>query len=156
LSTPKSLQDTFAPRATCFGCGPANERGLRIKSFPQGDDVVADWQAEPWHEAFPGCLNGGITGALFDCHSNWCAIHHRMQTHHLKAAPAMVTAEFSVKLRRPIPTRDPVHLVARVIKTDGDKIAVEARLEAGGKVCATSSGTFVAVEPGHPAYHRWD
>jgi len=32
---------------------------------------------------------------------------------------------------------------------------VEAELHAGGKVCATSSGLFVAVKPGHPAYHRW-
>ena len=32
---------------------------------------------------------------------------------------------------------------------------LEASLTAGGKVCATLSGTFVAVKPGHPAYHRW-
>jgi len=28
-------------------------------------------------------------------------------------------------------------------------------LIAHGKVCATCHGTFVAVKPGHPAYHRW-
>jgi hypothetical protein len=32
---------------------------------------------------------------------------------------------------------------------------VSAELIAGGKVCATSTGLFVAVKPGHPAYHRW-
>jgi len=29
-------------------------------------------------------------------------------------------------------------------------------MEANGKVCATGSGLFVAVEDGHPAYHRWN
>ena len=59
-----SLQDRFAPNNACFGCGPANAKGLRIKSFVQGDVVVAEWRAEKHHEAFPGMLNGGITGAL--------------------------------------------------------------------------------------------
>ena len=36
----KSLQDTYAPTSICFGCGPANEKGLRIKSFVDGDTVV--------------------------------------------------------------------------------------------------------------------
>ena len=69
-----SLQDRYAPANRCFGCGPANEKGLRIKSFPQGDEVVAEFRAEPHHEAFPGAVNGGILGALLDCHSNWAAI----------------------------------------------------------------------------------
>ena len=28
---------------------------------------------EPHHLAFEGVLNGGICGALLDCHSNWTA-----------------------------------------------------------------------------------
>jgi hypothetical protein len=34
---------------------------------------------EAHHEAFPGMLNGGIAGALLDCHSNWTAAHHLMK-----------------------------------------------------------------------------
>ena len=36
-----------------------------------------------------------------------------------------------------------------------DRVRVELKLEAAGKVCATGSGLFVAVKEGHPAYHRW-
>ena len=39
--TGNSLQDTYAPESICFGCGPANTQGLRIKSFVQGNEVVA-------------------------------------------------------------------------------------------------------------------
>ena len=60
MPEPKGLQETYAPESTCFGCGPANRLGLRIRSHAAGDLVVADWQPEPQHEAFPGVLNGGI------------------------------------------------------------------------------------------------
>ena len=29
----KSVQETWAPNNICFGCGPSNEKGLRIRSF---------------------------------------------------------------------------------------------------------------------------
>src|SRR5688572_27719003 len=67
------LQEKYAPQNACFGCGPANAKGLHVRSFPKGEIVVAEWKAEPHHEAFPGVLNGGIIGALLDCHSNWTA-----------------------------------------------------------------------------------
>lgn len=155
MTAPKSLQEQYAPSSICFGCGPSNARGLRIRSFAEGDAVVCDWTPEPHHEAFPGMLNGGITGALLDCHSNWTAAFHLMRQGGLAEIPSCVTAEYAVKLRRPIPTNGPVHLVARVVESSADRATVEATLEAGGKVCATCRGLFVAVQPGHPAYHRW-
>jgi len=77
--TALSLQDRYSPNGRCFGCGPANERGLRIKSRACGDHTEATWQPEPHHEAFPGMLSGGITGTLLDCHSNWTAAWHLMR-----------------------------------------------------------------------------
>lgn len=150
-----SLQQRYAPLNRCFGCGPANDKGLRIQSFPEGDAVVAEWLPQPHHEAFPGMLNGGICGALLDCHSNWTAAWHLMQTRQEPTPPCTVTAEFAVKLRRPTPMDAPVHLLARVAESSGDRVVVEAELTAGGKVTATCRGVFVAVGPGHPAYHRW-
>ena len=41
----QSLQEQYAPNNACFGCGPANPKGLHIRSFAEGDEVVADWQA---------------------------------------------------------------------------------------------------------------
>lgn len=156
----KSLQDTYAPQNRCFGCGPANELGLRLKSFAVGDTaaggtVVCDWQASKHHEAFAGVLNGGICGCLLDCHGNWTAAYHLMTSQGLPELPSTVTAEFHVKLRAPTPTAAPVHLTARVVESSGNRVVVEETLEAGGKVTATCRGVFVSVPPGHPAYHRW-
>jgi acyl-coenzyme A thioesterase PaaI-like protein len=100
-------------------------------------------------------LNGGIAGALLDCHSNWTAAHHLMKARGLDAPPCTVTADFHVTLRRPTPTNGPVTVKAHVVSSEGDKVVVDATLEAGGKVTCTCRGTFVAVREGHPAYHRW-
>ena len=150
-----SLQDRFAPENRCFGCGPANDKGLRIRSFPAGDEVVCEWTPEAHHEAFDGMLNGGICGALLDCHANWAAAWHLMRRDDLATPPCTVTAEFHVKLRAPTPTDGPLRLVARVKESSGRKVVVDAELSAKGRVTSTCRGVFVAVSEGHPAYHRW-
>jgi hypothetical protein len=58
-------------------------------------------------------------------------------------------------MRHPTPTDAPVSLRSRVVEADGPRVKVHAELTSGGKVTATCDGTFVAVGPGHPAYHRW-
>ncbi|MDE2235969.1 MAG: PaaI family thioesterase [Gammaproteobacteria bacterium] len=153
--TQKSLQETYAPDNACFGCGPANPQGLHIRSFADGDEVVAEWRASKHHEAFPGVLNGGIIGTLLDCHCNWTAAWHLMQKSGAQTPPCTVTADYSISLKRPTPTDGPIKLRARVVSSGEDRAVVEGELIAGGKVCDTCRGTFVAVKPGHPAYHRW-
>jgi acyl-coenzyme A thioesterase PaaI-like protein len=151
----KSIQETWSPAGRCFGCGPANEKGLRIRSFEEGDEVVCEWKPQPHHLAFENVLNGGIIGALLDCHSNWTAAMHLMKKQKAKTAPFTVTADFHVQLKRPTPMDAPIHLRARVVESTDDRAVVEATLEANGKVTAMCRGTFVAVKEGHPAFNRW-
>jgi len=154
--TSDALQDRYAPDLACFGCGPRNEHGLRLKSRARDDgSVVATWRAEKYHEAYPGVLSGGIIGTLMDCHSLWTATYHLMRKGGQATPPPCVTAEYAIKMRHPTPTDVEIELVARPVEIGDDRAVVEAELTAGGKVCATSRGTFVAVRPGHPAYHRW-
>lgn len=154
-SASASLQERYAPSSACFGCGPANERGLRIRSFAEGDHTVADWHPQRQHEAFPGVLSGGIIGTLLDCHSNWTAAHHLMRASGADRAPACVTSEYQVKMRKPTPTDRALRLEARVVDSGPDRATVEASISADGVVTATCRGTFIAVKPGHPAYRRW-
>ena len=151
-----SLQERYAPRSICFGCGPANARGLRIRSFPEGDGLIAVWTPEPHHQAFEGAINGGVIGALFDCHCNWTAACHLMKTSGADVPPPTVTAEYAVRFKRPTSSGEPLTFRARVVEAREDRATVEAMLESDGVVCATCRGTFVAVKPGHPGYHRWE
>jgi acyl-coenzyme A thioesterase PaaI-like protein len=158
MTNAPSLQEIYAPRNRCFGCGPANDQGLQIHSYPKGDDpaeLVCEWTPQPHHQAFDGILNGGICGALLDCHSNWAATWFLMKKHASETPPCTVTADFHVTLKRPTPMDVPLHLWARVVEAGDDRAIVESTLTANGKVTVTCRGTFVAVKEGHPAYHRW-
>src|SRR5690606_11050599 len=126
MVTEKSIQETYSPDGMCFGCGPKNEKGLRIRSFAEADELVAEWRAEKHHEVFPGVLNGGIIGALLDCHSNWTAAYFLMKRDGKDEAPCTVTADFHVKLLRPTPSDALITLKARVVESAEDRATVEA------------------------------
>jgi acyl-coenzyme A thioesterase PaaI-like protein len=127
-----------------------------VKSYARDDgSVTARWRAQKHHEAFVGVLAGGIIGTLMDCHSNWTAAYQLMKRVGAAEPPVTVTAEYTITLRRPTPTSGDIEIVARPVEVQGDRVVVEGELRAGGKVCATSRGTFVAVKPDHSAYGRW-
>lgn len=152
----QALQDQYAPNNRCFGCGPQNDKGLRIKSFVgENGEVIATFMPQPHHLAFEGMLSGGICGTLLDCHSNWAAAYHLMQKRAESVPPCTVTAEFAVQLLKPTPMKGPLTLRAHVVESSDRKAIIKATLEADGEVTATCTGTFVAVKEGHPAYHRW-
>ncbi|MEK6578811.1 MAG: PaaI family thioesterase [Bdellovibrionota bacterium] len=149
------LQFQYAPKSICFGCGPANSKGLKIQSVVRGAEVVAEWHPEPHHHAFPGVLNGGIIGSLLDCHSNWTAAYHLMVKTGASEPPCTVTAEYAIRLLRPTPMDQTIYLSAKVVDLKDDRATIEASLTAANKIRATCRGTFVAVKAGHPAFHRW-
>ena len=151
----KAIQDRYAPNSICFGCGPANKEGLQIKSYRTDDGLEMEFECEEKHQAFPGVINGGIIGALLDCHGNWTAAMAIMDRNGLDAPQCTVTARYEVKLKRPTPLGPTLKLQSRVLALQDDRAEVIIELKANEKTCATGRGLFVAVEEGHPAYHRW-
>ena len=152
----QSLQLRYAPESHCFGCGPKNADGLRIRSYDAGDGtVVTTWQPRAEHEAFDGYVNGGILGTLIDCHSNWTAVNALLARSGATEAPSTVTAEYSVQFLKPTPSDQPLRLVGRAVDVRPDRVTVETTVTADETVTAKGRATFVAVRPGHPAYGRW-
>ena len=151
----ESLQERYAPNSRCFGCGPKNTMGLRIRSVPKGNEVLADWKPEPHHVAFADFVNGGILSTLLDCHGNWTAAYALMKKRGVDAPPGTVTAEYSVKFLQPTPVQKTMHLRARAVTLEDDRATVEASIEVDGRTTAKMRGTFVAVKEDHPAFHRW-
>ena len=147
-----ALQDRFAADDICFGCGPHNPHGLRIKSHVVDDELIADWMPGPDLEAFPGMLNGGIVATLLDCHSAWTAANHLMVATAAADLPVVVTADLAVRYHRPTPSDRPVHLAARVTEATERRVVVEAALTSDGITTASATSTFIAVRPDHPPY----
>ena len=135
----------------CHGCGAENEKGLRLKSYWDGDEAVATWQAEPHHCAgTKENLNGGIIASLIDCHSLNLAIAHayRDEQRSIGSAPRIgyVTANLNISYLKPTPLGESIQLRARIIKLEGRKAWVNCTLSAAGEVRATGEVLGVRVE----------
>ncbi|MDH3261574.1 MAG: PaaI family thioesterase [Acidimicrobiia bacterium] len=136
----ESLQRKWYPDGLCFGCGPANEDGLRLESFPDGNEVVARWSASPIHRAGPEVVAGGIVGTLLDCHTGAAVLRAVWERDgkvpYVDGAP-WVTRSYQVELRRATPLDRPIELRAKVVELDEDRAVAQGHIEVDGKVTAT-------------------
>ena len=99
----KCVQEEYAQKSICYGCGPLNKNGLQIKSYRSDKGLDLWFKPKAEHQAFPGVVNGGIIGTIFDCHGNWTAAISIFDNQNLSRFPSTVTANFSVNLLRPTP-----------------------------------------------------
>lgn len=145
----RSMQETMPGH--CFGCGPLNERGLQIKSFWAGEDVVCAWRAQPHHIGHPGILYGGMIASIVDCHCIWtaCAHAYRVAKLEMDETPRFkyVTASLNVNFRKPVPIDSAVELRARVVEFGERKALVRCSVTCSGVVCAEADVLAVRVPP---------
>lgn len=150
VRTGPSLQERYFPDLPCFGCGPGNERGLRLRSFPDDDLVVARFTPWPEHDNGLGHLNGGIIATVLDCHAA-AAVTHEAAVRgwpRLPGAPLpYVTAGLDVRYLRPSPLHEPVTLVARITEASEAQIGVTVRLDWDGKPRAEATALFKRWRP---------
>ena len=137
-AAPVSVQERFFPDLRCFGCGPANAKGLRLRSFDAGDGTArADFS--PWaeHDNGLGYLNGGIIATVLDCHCVCTAIanHYREDARPMTSDPLIwcVTAGLDVSYLSPTPIDRELVLRARLVERKGKKSIVECSLLSGGE-----------------------
>jgi acyl-coenzyme A thioesterase PaaI-like protein len=141
----------------CWGCGIANEHGLRLKSYWSDDgesdngEAVCVWHPQPYHIAAPGIVNGGILATLIDCHSAATACADA----YLAAGRAIqpggeplvyLTAQLDVRYLRPTPTGGPLTLRARVVERGERRTTVECSV-VGVSGIESARGTVVCARP---------
>ena len=153
MTTP-SLQETLYPELTCFGCGPANERGLQLRSFREVEGgegtYVASFSPWPEHDNGVGFLNGGIIGTLLDCHSAAAVVDTAAQHGWRSLGDALLpylTAGLDVRYRRPAPLHEPVTLRAEVSAASEPEITVHVLLEHDGKLRAEADALWKRWRP---------
>lgn len=151
MTRQESLQDRYFPDLPCFGCGPANEKGLRLKSYDRDDGTaVALFTPWPEHDNGLGYLNGGIIATVLDCHSA-AVVTHAAYSRGWPALPGaalpFVTAGLDVQYLRPAPLTETVSLTARVIDASEAEITAEVWLEWDGKERARGSALWKRWRP---------
>jgi acyl-coenzyme A thioesterase PaaI-like protein len=146
-----SLQERLFPDLPCFGCGPRNEKGLRLRSYPaDGGRVVARFTPWPEHDNGLGYLNGGIISTVLDCHSAAAVMWEAEQRGYRSEGDALlpyVTAGLDVRYLRPSPLHEPVELVARVASADENEITAEVQLHWQDKVRASATAHWKRWRP---------
>jgi acyl-coenzyme A thioesterase PaaI-like protein len=148
---PDAIQDLI-PDNHCWGCGPENPLGLRIKSYPDGDETVCRFQPRPEHMAGPThVVNGGIIAAVIDCHCVCTAIAdaYRAAGRPLGSAPLLwcVTASLNVEYLAPTPIAEPMELRARVVEVKGRRRVVACSVRSAGQERARAELLAVEVPP---------
>ena len=145
-ANPVAIQDQYDNGfQVCYGCGSRNEGGLHIKSFVSGDEVVAEFQPKPEHQAVPGVVYGGLIASLIDCHGIAAgAAYFQAQGEADAPPPRCVTASLQVEYRAPTPLDGkPLRLVARVEEASTRKAIVQVDLIANDKI--TAQGRVIGV-----------
>ncbi len=132
----QSIQERFNPAGRCYGCGPANPIGLHLRSFPVGDDVVADILIPATHENGYGIANGGIVTTLLDCHTG-AVLVHEIRGYDWADHPPFLTYHLDVSLQRPTPVETPLRMAGRLVERRSTELVVTAEIVDGdGKVTA--------------------
>jgi acyl-coenzyme A thioesterase PaaI-like protein len=143
-----AVQDRLFPTMTCFGCGPANHRGLRLESYVGNGYVTATFV--PWieHDNGLGFLNGGIIATLLDCHTA-AGVLNEASLRGWDAPPGallrFVTAGIDIRYLRPSPLDSAVELRAFVVKS----------AEAESSAMPSCDTTHKTHATGHAVWKRW-
>ena len=147
----ESLQERYFPDLPCFGCGPANEKGLRLRSYARDDGTVtALFTPWPEHDNGLGFLNGGIIATVLDCHSA-AAITHEAFSRGWPPLPGAalpyVTAGLEVSYLRPAPLTETVELYAEVTAASEAEMTAHVWLQWDDKVRAEVTALWKRWRP---------
>jgi acyl-coenzyme A thioesterase PaaI-like protein len=69
-----ALNEELLKGNTCFGCGPDNPEGLRIRIFRDGartDRLVGVYRPRETAGGFPHIVHGGLQFTALDCMAGW-------------------------------------------------------------------------------------
>ncbi len=125
----------------CFGCGQANEQGLRLKFSQIGEGEVECRFVPPEHLRGPeGVVHGGIQATLLD------EVLGAAAGLAFEDDADVVTAEFQLRYRRPSPTGSELVILGRLRETDGRNVHVEGEIRSEGELCTTATARWVRVD----------
>jgi acyl-coenzyme A thioesterase PaaI-like protein len=69
-----ALNETLLKGNNCFGCGPDNPDGLRIRIFRDAANasrLVGTWRTRETLAGFPRIVHGGLQFTALDCMAGW-------------------------------------------------------------------------------------
>jgi uncharacterized protein (TIGR00369 family) len=120
----------------CFGCGPENPAGLRLKFEETNDGVEVHYTVHDDLRGAPGVVHGGIQATLLD--ETLC------MTAYAKLGMSVVTGELTVRYEKSVPTDTALLIRGRIVETKGRSAFIEGGiyLAATGEQLTKGRGRF--------------
>lgn len=144
-----SIQDLYPEDvAHCYGCGRSNPHGHQLKSFVEGDEVVAHFTPGPDYVSLPGFVYGGLIASLVDCHAMATAAAADLGGMAISSgaiAPRYVTGGLRVDYLKPTPLGIELEIRGRVKEQSEKKKIVELTVSAGGTVTVRAEAVAVRM-----------
>ena len=127
----------------CFACGDLNADGLRVKfEYPEPGRCRAGFVAVPKFQGWRGILHGGIIATLLDE-----AFAHARGGPGRGEGEAAVTAEMTIKFKKPVRTGERVVIEGRVVGEHGRVVECESTLsDESGAILASAAGKLIKLK----------
>jgi uncharacterized protein (TIGR00369 family) len=126
----------------CFVCGESNPAGMHVR-FYEGEDgsLLARFTGADHHQGYPGRMHGGVITAIMD-ETMGRAI---MITH--GEAVWGVTAELSIRFRKPVPLDVELTAIGRIVSEKSRTFEGTGELYLpDGSVAAEGIGKYVKLD----------
>jgi len=140
--TPALLNQALGARVNrCFGCGPANDCGLklRFKLDHETNTTTAKVKLTSRYEGPPGHIHGGIIATMLD--EAMGKVNRLFDT-------VSMTRHMEIDYLRPSPLGQTHTVTGRFIRREGRKMFMEGEIRnAAGDLLARSKGLFIEIDP---------
>ncbi|WP_040397401.1 hotdog domain-containing protein [Anaerococcus senegalensis] len=150
-----SIQETYGERFQyCWGCGPKNDHGLHLKSFPSEDKKTVMAKIIPYEiytGGVPQNLFGGMIAMIFDCHGTASAAYFAHINKGLvfdknTIIGRFITARLEVDFKKPTPMNEEIEVIAKLEELGQRKAIVNMEMIAKGEIRAKAKMVAVAVK----------
>ena len=120
---------TFGPDQTCFGCGPHNPVGLKLRFERDGDCVRTRFTLGKGYDGPPGILHGGLQAMILDELAGWTLVGLR--------GKIGLTSSLNLRYFRSMRLEDELVAEGRILDEQPNLITVKTVLSQGGQVGCT-------------------
>lgn len=129
-------QPLLAVDRECFGCGPENPHGLKMRFESNGRELRSRVKMEARFRGWSNLIHGGILSTMLDEMMGWTVI--------ILTGKFMLTRTMQVAFKRPVRIGAELTITGSIKERVSEKrVLVQAEIrDEDGLVCAESEGEF--------------
>ena len=150
-----AIQDRYGERFQhCWGCGPKNDLGLHLKTYPSidGETCISKIKLENQYTGgVPSNVFGGMIATIFDCHGTasaaWFAHHQKgLELTESTVIGRFITARLEIDYLSPSPIEDEIVVTSTLEELGERKAIIAMEMTVATKVRAKAKMVAVAVK----------